>query len=63
MEISSQFTRTGDLWRTAAVQAAGIYKGRLSGQPDFDLMGDYLEEISELEKQAFRSLSKIKWHL
>jgi hypothetical protein len=60
-EISKQFTRAGDLWRTAAVQAAGIYKGRLGSQEDFNTMSDYLLEIAELEKQAFVDLSKLKW--
>jgi hypothetical protein len=62
-EVSASFTRSGDLWRTAAVQAAGIYKGRLGSQNDFNQMGDYLQEISELEKQSFIALSKIKWKL
>ncbi|MDO9372902.1 MAG: BtrH N-terminal domain-containing protein [Bacteroidota bacterium] len=62
LEISKIFTRSGDLWRTAAVQAAGIYKGRIGSQQDFNVMGDYLLEISEIEKGAFRQLSKIKWH-
>ncbi|MFT3826174.1 MAG: BtrH N-terminal domain-containing protein [Chitinophagaceae bacterium] len=61
-DISKQFTKAGDLWRTAAVQASGIYKGRLGKQEDFNLMGDYLLEIAELEKQAFEALSHIKWH-
>ena len=30
LEISKMFTESGDLWRTAAVQAAGIYKGRIT---------------------------------
>jgi hypothetical protein len=60
-EISKQFTRAGDLWRTAAVQAAGIYKGRLGSQEDFNTMSDYLLEIAELEKKAFVDLSKLKW--
>lgn len=60
-EISKEFTRAGDLWRTAAVQAAGIYKGRIGSQQDFNQMGDYLLEIAEIEKQAFTALSKIKW--
>jgi hypothetical protein len=60
-EISKKFTQTGDLWRTAAVQAAGIYKGRLGSQQDFNVMSDYLLEIAALEKQAFGALSKIKW--
>jgi hypothetical protein len=61
LEVSNQFTRAGDAWRTAAIQAAGIYKGRIGSQADFNVMGDYLLEISELEREAFRTLSKIKW--
>ena len=60
-EISKIFTQSGDLWRTAAVQAAGIYKGRIGTQQDFNVMGDYLIEISEIEKKAFQALGKIKW--
>ena len=60
-EISKQFTRAGDLWRTAAVQAAGIYKGRLGSQEDFNTMSDYLLEIKKKKKQAFIDLSKLKW--
>jgi len=60
-EVSVMCTKAGDLWRTAAVQAAGIYKGRLGSQGDFNLMGDYLIEISVLEKEAFLALKKIKW--
>jgi hypothetical protein len=61
LEISQTFTQSGDLWRTAAVQAAGIYKGRLGTQADFDVMGDYLLEIAEMEKTAFTALKNIKW--
>jgi len=61
LEISKTFTQSGDLWRTAAVQAAGIYKGRIGSQTDFNTMGDYLIEISEIEKKAFQALSQIKW--
>ena len=60
-EISVMFTNAGDLWRTAAVQAAGIFKGRLGNQQDFNKMGDYLIEIAALEKDAFLKLKKIKW--
>jgi hypothetical protein len=59
--LSALFTKSGDLWREAAVQAAGIYKGRIGSQEDFNRMGDYLIEIAELEKHAFKELSKIKW--
>jgi hypothetical protein len=61
LEISKTFTQSGDLWRNAAVQAAGIYKGRIGSQADFDVMGDYLIAISELEKKAFQALKKINW--
>ena len=60
-EISGQFTRSGDIWRSAAVQAAGIYKGRIGSQADFNLMSDYLNESADIEKAAFTALSKIKW--
>jgi hypothetical protein len=63
LEISNSFTRAGDQWRQAAVQAAGIYKGRLGSQQDFNTMGDYLDEAAALEKEAFVALSKIKWRL
>jgi hypothetical protein len=62
LTISGMFTKSGDQWREAAVLAAGIYKGRIGSQQDFNTMGDYLLEIAGLEKQAFEALSKIKWH-
>jgi hypothetical protein len=58
---SKSFTEAGDLWRTAAVQAAGIYKGRIGTQADFNQMGDYLLEIAEIERRAFTTLKNIKW--
>lgn len=61
LAASQTFTEAGDLWRTAAVQAAGIYKGRIGSQEDFNVMGDYLLEVAEIEKKAFEALSKIKW--
>lgn len=56
LRISEQFTASGDKWRDAAVQAAGIYKGRLHTQADYDKMGDMLIDIAELEKKAFNDL-------
>jgi hypothetical protein len=61
LEISDRFTKSGDIWRSAAVQAAGIYKGRIGSQADFNLMSDYLNESADIEKAAFVALSKIKW--
>ena len=60
-EISVIFTRAGDMWRNAAVHAAGIFKGRIGSQDDFNTMGDYLLEIAAVEKSAFETLKKIKW--
>jgi hypothetical protein len=61
LDTSKKITEAGDLWRTAAVQAAGIYKGRIGTQADYDVMGDHLIKIAEIEKEAFLALSKIKW--
>ena len=61
LSVSKKITDAGDRWRNAAVQAAGIYKGRIGSQADFDVMGDQLIEISGIEKEAFRELSNIKW--
>jgi hypothetical protein len=61
LEISTQFTASGDLWREGAIQAAGIYKGRLGSQEDFNKMGDYLLEIAEIERKAFVAIKNIKW--
>ena len=44
-----------------AVQAAGIYKGRIGTQADFNVMSDYLYTAADIEKTAFQALSKIKW--
>ncbi|GIV34569.1 MAG: peptidase [Chitinophagales bacterium] len=59
IRLSERFTQAGDNWRAAAVQAAGIYKGRLTQQSDFNHMADMLEAIADLEKQAFTELKKI----
>jgi hypothetical protein len=61
IEVSKEFTLSGDTWRNAAVHAAGIYKGRLTDQQDFNQLGDYLLEIAEVERRAFEKLSQIKW--
>ncbi|MDR3681287.1 MAG: BtrH N-terminal domain-containing protein [Flavipsychrobacter sp.] len=61
LEISKEFTKAGDMWRNAAVQAAGIYKGRLGSQEDFDVMGNYLIDIAVIERNAFTALKNIKW--
>lgn len=62
LRISEKFTKSGDLWRSSAVQASGIYKGRITEQADFNVMGDMLFEISDLEREAFKELSKVKFN-
>ena len=52
-------TKAGDLWRSSAVQMAGIYKGRLTEQKDFDDSADNMTEISAIEYNAFKQLAKL----
>jgi hypothetical protein len=59
LDLSAQFTKAGDRWRDAAIQAAGIYKGRLQSQADYDIMGDMLIEIAGMEKKAFTELKAV----
>ena len=61
LDIAKDFTAAGDMWRESAVHAAGIYKGRLGSQADYNIMGDYLLEVAEIEKKAFTALKNIKW--
>jgi hypothetical protein len=58
--VSEKITKAGDMWRDSAVQMAGIYKGRLSSQGDYNHSADILNEISAIEKDAFLQLDKIK---
>ena len=60
MQISEQFTKIGDLWRDSALQMSGIYKGRITAQSEFEKSAAILFEISELERKAFKDLSKIR---
>jgi hypothetical protein len=61
LHISEKITKSGDLWRDSAVQMSGIYKGRLNAQKDYDDCANLLNEISQVEKEAFLELSKIKF--
>src|SRR4029079_16791143 len=47
LKVSEQFTKAGDVWRASAVQAAGIFKGRITEEKDFREMADYLFEVAE----------------
>lgn len=60
IKVSEQITKSGDLWRDSALQMAGIYKGRITDQKDFEHSADILNEISALEKEAFKTLKSFK---
>lgn len=60
LEVSNDISKAGDLWRTSAIQMAGIYKGRLSSPNDFNNSAEMMREISEVEKRAFQKLGKLK---
>jgi hypothetical protein len=60
LKISDKLTKAGDLWRDSAMLMSGIYKGRLNSQKDYDDCANLLNDISKLEKEAFKELSKIK---
>jgi hypothetical protein len=60
LKISDEFTKAGDLWRASAVNMGRIYKGRLNEQKDFEESANMLDEISEIERAAFKALRKIK---
>lgn len=59
LKISDEFTKAGDMWRASAINMGRIYKGRLNEQKDFEESANMLDEISEIEKQAFKRLRKI----
>ncbi len=61
LKVSEEFTKAGDLWRESAVQMGRIYKGRTNNnQADFEVCADLLLKISDIEKNAFQQLKKIK---
>lgn len=60
LKASDQLTQAGDMWRDSAMKMAGVYKGRLSEQSDFDEIADLMNEISAQEKEAFQYLKSLK---
>ena len=59
LKISDEFTTAGDMWRASAVNMGRIFKGRLNEQKDFEESANILDEIAEVERQAFKRLRKI----
>ncbi len=60
LTLSDEFTKAGDMWRASAINMGRIFKGRLNEQKDFEESADMMDEIAEVERQAFKKLSKIK---
>jgi hypothetical protein len=60
LNVSDDFTKAGDLWRTSAVQMGRIYKGRLDDQIYYNECADMLEQIAAIEKEGFLKLYKMK---
>ncbi|WP_027419183.1 BtrH N-terminal domain-containing protein [Crocinitomix catalasitica] len=60
LAFSEKITKAGDLWRDSAVQMAGVYKGRLTAQSDYDAIADLMLEIKAKEFEVFSGLRKLK---
>ena len=60
-EASELFSQSGDTLRNFAMQCAGLYKGRLTSQEEFNRAGDFLRSVSDIEHEAFQKLKKINW--
>ncbi len=61
LNVSDEFTKAGDMWRQSAMLMAGALRGRASEQSDYDKMHDLLIDIADVEKEAFKRLSKLKF--
>lgn len=60
LKLSDEFTKAGDMWRASAINMGRIFKGRLNEQKDFEDCANMLDEIAEVERQAFRAMAKLK---
>jgi hypothetical protein len=58
--VSEDFTKAGDMWRANAIKMAGVYKGRLTEQKDFEEIADMLLDVRMVEKEAFQKLSRMR---
>jgi hypothetical protein len=56
-DASLQMTKVGDKWREFAVMASRICKGRQTTET-YDLLADFLLEISNDEKQVYQAIEK-----
>jgi Domain of unknown function (DUF4872)/Butirosin biosynthesis protein H, N-terminal len=59
LSISDEFTKAGDLWRASAITMGRIFKGRLNEQQSYNESADMLDEIANIEKEAFKKLRKL----
>ena len=59
IKASEGITKAGDMWRDSAFQMAGIYKGRLTEQKDFDQCAAIMNDIAAVEKETFKYLRSL----
>ena len=60
LTLSDEFTKAGDLWRASAINMGRIFKGRLNEQKDFLECADMLDNIANIERNAFKELRKLR---
>jgi len=60
LELSNEFTKSGDLWRNTAVAMAQVLKGRKTEQSDFVEISERLKEIETLETATFKKIGALK---
>lgn len=57
-EIALEMTKIGDKWREFAIAAGRICKGRQSNET-YEMLSDFMFEISEEEKLIYKKLDKV----
>jgi hypothetical protein len=62
LKLSDDFTKAGDMWRASAINMGRIFKGRINEQKDFEDCANMLDEIADVERQAFKAMAKLKLH-
>ena len=57
-DLSYEMTEIGDAWRSFAVDAARVCKGRGKNEESFDSVADKLKDISSREKAIFQKIKQ-----
>ncbi len=61
LDLSNDFTKSGDLWRNTAVAMAQVLKGRKTEQSDFLEISERLKEIEALERATFKKIGNLSF--